>query len=181
MSGFGTWRLPRRPRPSELPKTMAGKEAREECLWLRRPFKELQPLGKGNRMKLLRVVCFSAVIVLALLVMPRALAAHQEQPRLTVTDNSESRYSTTTSVAPQDRIDGGPTGRFQSSTTTDGTVDYLKEQLEPQPFTGQTTNQCLSGWAHCIRGFRQKPCCPPLRCECIGQICTFTDQYCVPW
>jgi hypothetical protein len=84
-------------------------------------------------MKSLKLMCVSAMTGFALLAMPLGLVAQQQQenqqqqPRLTVTDNSESLYST--SVAAQDRIDGGPTGRFQSSTTTDGTVDYLDDHI----------------------------------------------------
>ena len=143
-------------------------------------------VGRRNQMKSMKLMCVFAMTGFALLVMPLGLAApqqqenQQQQPRLTFTDNSESFYSTTTSVTPQDRIDGGPTGRFQSSTTTDGTVDYLKEQLEPQAFTGQTTNQCLREWAHCFPRF-PNPCCRPLQCVCLGSNCWLTNFYCVPW
>jgi len=108
-------------------------------------------------MKSVKLMFVSAMTGFALLALPLGLAAQQQQenqqqqPRLTITDNSESRYSTTTSVAPQDRVDGGPTGRFQSCTTTDGTVDYLKEQLSGEP-DFLLRGLCEVGSSHTLTG-----------------------------
>ena len=87
-----------------------------------------------------KLMCLSVMTGLALLAMPLGSAAQQQQeyPRLPITDNSESRYSTTTSVAPQNSIDDEPAWPgFRSSTKAGGTWDLLKEyifwSLNPSP------------------------------------------------
>jgi|SRR5215469_10231121 len=128
-------------------------------------------------MKSVKLMCLSALAGFALLVMPLGLAAQQQQvnqhSQLTVTDKSESHYSTTTSIAPQNRIDDGPVWRAsRTSTTPDDTVDYLKEYmlLEPQPFASQTS--CLFRRRCCIPRYRycstSLECCPGLRCVAYG-------------
>ena len=149
------------------------------------------PRSKGDQMQSAKLMCLSVMTGLALLAMPLGSAAQQQQeyPRLPITDNSESRYSTTTSVAPQNSIDDEPAWpAFPSSTKAGGTSDLLKEYilLEPQPFAGQnaclfkrcsTSRQCCPGQTCesrrcCIPLYRScatsLECCPGLKCVAYG-------------
>lgn len=119
-------------------------------------------------MKSVRLMCVSAMAGFGLLAMPLGLAPQpqqedqQQHPRLTISNDSESRYSTTSSNAPQNRIDGGPAWPgFRSSTTTVGTVDYLDEGIyaEPSVLTGNCEYICptircpeLTGWCKGLVG-----------------------------
>jgi hypothetical protein len=139
-------------------------------------------------MKSVRLMCVSAMAGFGLLAMPLGLAPQQQQedqqqhPRLTISNGSESRYSTTSSNAPQNRIDGGPAGPgFRSSTTAVGTVDYLDEGIwplsdaEPSVLTGNCEYICgsircpeLTGWCKGVvgsacRAARDLRNCPPGR------------------